>query len=73
MFNSLLAELTLLVASEAAELMASVFLVSAYDLAELRVDDTLVSTLALVSYVLETPKLISSLAIVILLSVSDLV
>ena len=49
MLSSDLAEFTLLVASLEAVLIASVFLVSAYDLAELRVDDTLVSTLALVS------------------------
>ena len=48
-FNSFLAEFTLVVASLDAELIASLFLVSAYDLAELRVDDTLVSTLDLVS------------------------
>ena len=49
MFNSFLAELTLLVASLEAVLIASVFLVSAYDLAELSVDDTFVSTFDLVS------------------------
>ena len=49
LFNSVLAEFTLLVASALALDMASFFLVSAYDFAELRVEDTLVSTLALVS------------------------
>ena len=48
-FNSFLAELTLFVASEAAELIASFFLVSAYDLALFRVDVIFVSTLAFVS------------------------